>query len=223
MTNKEFRIIDKERFRHLVDRSAHFRRTNSRGQQVPANLPISVAGDMLAQRPLPVPEIAAIAGAPFFSPSGRLVVNPGYDAETKRWLDLPDVLVGLNIPLVPSQADIDASVACINDMLCDFPFVSPADKANARPMHDSITPLYLFSAPVAGTGKGLLVDALTIPATGHGAQRMTLLPTPSGTPTPSAVKLLGHSSIATTQRYVTVLRSSLTARRPRTSPRSPSR
>ena len=130
---------------------------------------------MLAQRPFPLPVLVGVVRAPFFTPSGRLVLAPGYDAETKRYLQLPDGLRDLNVPSQPTAGELHRSLAVIEDLLSDFPFVSDADWANAiaklldpftRTIHDSITPLYVFTAPTPGTGKALLADVLTIPATG---------------------------------------------------------
>ena len=135
---------------------------------------------MLAQRPFPLPVLVGVVQAPFFTPSGRLVLAPGYDGETKRYLQLPDDLRALNVPSQPTAGELHRSLAVIEDLLCDFPFVSDADGANAiaklldpftRTIHDSVTPLYVFTAPTPGTGKGLLADVLTIPATGGRVMR----------------------------------------------------
>ena len=139
---------------------------------------------MLAQRPFPLPVLVGVVHAPFFAPSGRLAQTEGYDAETKRYLQLPDDLRALNVPSQPTAGELHRRLTVIGDLLHDFPFVSDADWANAiaklldpftRTIHDSITPLYVFTAPTPGTGKGLLADVLTIPATGGRVTRTPII------------------------------------------------
>lgn len=184
MTDANLIVVDNMRLRHKVDRAAHFRRVDAQGFQRPTPAPTHVIDDMLATRPFPVPEIVAVVRAPFFTPSGRLVLEPGYDSETKRYLQLPDELRALEVPTQPTAGELQRSLTVIEDLLYDFPFVSDADWANAiaklldpftRTMHDSITPLYVFSAPTPGTGKGLLADVLTIPATGGRVMRTPII------------------------------------------------
>ena len=184
MTRPKLTHVDRDRLRHMADRAAHFRRVDHRGKRTAVPAPAHVIADMMAQRPFPVPEIVGVVLAPFFTPSGRLVLVPGYDAETKRNLHLPDSLLDLNVPENPTVEDVERSVAVILDLLCDFPFVTEADLANAiaklldpftRTIHDSITPLYVLVAPAQGTGKGLLADVLTIPATGEKVMRASFV------------------------------------------------
>jgi hypothetical protein len=122
----------------------------------------------------------ALVHAPFFAPSGRLVATYGYDTETRLFADIPEELRGLVVSTTPTVQQVADARALIDDALHDFSFRESGDRANAfaklldpftRTMHASITPLYAVSAPVQGSGKSLLVDVLTLPATGQGAQR----------------------------------------------------
>ena len=185
MLNSKIEIVGKDRLKHIADRAAHWRRPGQSGRYVPTSPPDVVIADMLAQRPIPLDEIKAVVEAPFFSPSGRLVSTNGYDRETKRYLQLPESLTNLVINPHPSDEDVRGAVALIEDWLCDFPFASEADFANAlakvldpftRTIYDGLTPAYIFSAPSAGTGKGLLVDVLTIPSTGEGVATESFVP-----------------------------------------------
>src|SRR2546425_1059933 len=67
------------------------------------------------------------------------------------------------------------------ELLGDFPVDREASRANAlaemllafvREMIDGPTPLHLIDAPAPGTGKGLLADVVSIPATGRAAEVM---------------------------------------------------
>ena len=74
-----------------------------------------------------------------------------------------------------------ATLIC-DDLLGDFPFVSPAERAHAvallllgflRAMIDGPTPLHLIEKPTPGTGATLMVDAIATILTGAGASVMT--------------------------------------------------
>ena len=68
------------------------------------------------------------------------------------------------------------------EWLGDFPFASPADKANAIAvpltmtgrMFFTLVPLFVFDASTAGSGKGLLVTTISLIATGEPPQVMEL-------------------------------------------------
>ena len=87
------------------------------------------------------------------------------------------------IPTRPTPAEIAAARALIcEDLLGDFPFVSPAERAHAvallllgflRGMIDGPTPLHLIEKPTPGTGATLMVDAIATILTGAGASVMT--------------------------------------------------
>ena len=90
-------------------------------------------------------------------------------------------LEGLRATLSPNRK---AATSLIKDeLLVDFPFADNGSMAHAfalllqpfvRFLITGPTPLYLVTAPARGTGKGLLVDAVTIPVTGGLAGVMVL-------------------------------------------------
>ena len=83
----------------------------------------------------------------------------------------------------PSAEQVEAARSLIcDDLLGDFPFVSPAEHAHAvallllgflRSMIDGPTPLHLIEKPTPGTGATLIVDAIATILTGAGAFVMT--------------------------------------------------
>ena len=69
----------------------------------------------------------------------------------------------------------------LDDLLGDFPFIGEAERAHAlallllsfvRPMISGPTPLHLIEKPAPGTGATLMVDAISIVATGTSASVM---------------------------------------------------
>lgn len=168
--------------RGFLERAATFSRTYKKDGEtkiVLKPLPLDYVRDILA---LPswseevFPMLHGIMQCPFFAANGHLVIAPGYHAESKIWYEpAPD----LNIDPVPSSpTDKEIEVAkhwLTNELLGDFPFQSDADRTNAvayllspflREMIQGSIPKALIEAPAAGTGKGLLANALAIPSIG---------------------------------------------------------
>jgi hypothetical protein len=89
----------------------------------------------------------------------------------------------LNLPdTTPTQENIRAARRLLDNFLVDFPFANEASKAHAlafmllpfvREMIEGPTPLHLFDAPKAGTGKSLLMGILSNVFIPYGAAMQT--------------------------------------------------
>jgi putative DNA primase/helicase len=124
----------------------------------------------------PVPGLTRIVHAPGFTPDGEIYDQPGYHAGARVYYAPADGFAMPPVPRMPSPAEIQAATALVLEPLLDFPFVEDADRANAlaafltilvRDLIPGPTPLFLFSKPSPGTGASLLVEALTLVATGR--------------------------------------------------------
>jgi hypothetical protein len=79
------------------------------------------------------------------------------------------------VPLNPTKQDALAALTVLEKPLAEFPFVTPADRSAAlsailTPLDRKgvdIVPAHGFTAPSAGTGKGLLEDVIAVIATGR--------------------------------------------------------
>lgn len=170
-------------FRGFLDRSATFLCKYSADGQERVSVkwpPVDLAKDIMSLPGWPedvFPTLSRIARCPFFTASGKLVIEPGYHAESKIWYAPAQGLVVNPVSQAPTDAEIeDAKRWLLDELLGDFPFQEDADKANAvsflltpyvREMIQGPIPMGLLEAPAAGTGKGLLANVLTIPATGN--------------------------------------------------------
>jgi hypothetical protein len=76
----------------------------------------------------------------------------------------------------PSDEDICQAVKCIDDVICDFPFVEAADKTNfigylLTPLLEGagigLKPLCIISKASPGTGSSFLAQSIAIIATGR--------------------------------------------------------
>ena len=100
--------------------------------------------------------------------------QPGYDPDSYL-LFKPEDQIFPSVPQYPSKADAEAALKQLRKLVETFPFVTDADRAVAlagmltvldrRSM--STAPLIAFTAPAAGTGKSLLVDLMSVLATGR--------------------------------------------------------
>ncbi len=120
-------------------------------------LDISGQGDWPAWR-----ELAGVASAPFLREDLTVCDRPGYDERSRVYLmlrgDFP------MIPERPSKVDARAALDRLLEPFSEFPFASPAARsafvahiltAAARHALD-VRPVFIYSAPLRGTGKTLL-------------------------------------------------------------------
>jgi hypothetical protein len=141
-------------------------------------VPDFVAEDLTSLRHTVLPPVRTIVEAPYFTTSGRLVAEPGYDPESLYYLHAPTLKLP-PIPQQPTAEDIErASRLLLDDLLVDFPFINDSGRANTlaflllgfmRRLINGPTPLHLIDAPAPGTGKDLLAGCSTILTTGRAA------------------------------------------------------
>lgn len=165
------RPVTKASLRYVADRYMHFVRAMPKGGDKVVKLEKDTAETCIDRSgDAGLPPLTRVAHAPFFSPSGRLVLEEGYDAESQTYLRLG----GLQMPPLPSVTT--ARTLLLDEVLGDFPWASEADKAHAvalvllpfvRDMIDGATPLHNIEAPTPGSGKGLLARVALLPGCGR--------------------------------------------------------
>lgn len=159
--------LDEAALTGILDRLIVWYRVLKDGEVRPAQPPRDVVRDILA---LPaaawrVPHLAGVTATPIFHPDGTIHATPGYDEETGLYYHPADGFTLAPVPEVPTREDVAAALKAIEEVFVDFPFCSPADRANAigalltavlRPCIAGPVPLYLTDKPQAGSGAGLL-------------------------------------------------------------------
>ncbi len=144
------------------------RRVKEEWQEEEYTPPADVLSAVLSRREWPgVRPLRGIVGAPVLREDGTLLQAPGYDRATGLYL-APKVLLP-PVPDKPSNAQARASWDFIMArFLIDFPWVAPADRANAlalmvtpilRRFARSLVPFGLVSATMPGSGKTILTAA----------------------------------------------------------------
>lgn len=165
--------------RSILAGAANWYRANKDGEYSSTSPPLDVATSILATGHWPFPALAGVVELPVLRPDGTFHTAHGYDRGTRlyHWHD------GDPYPAIadqPTPADVAEAVALVDELLCDFPWDTTSDRANAwglliTPLIRAIVgqvPMALIDAPEPGTGKGLLVKACSIITTGHAAALM---------------------------------------------------
>lgn len=117
-----------------------------------------------------IPLVNSIEHAPYFDRTGKLVEQPGYNAPDETYYAPPSGWHMERVKHRPSADDVATAKSVVDELIADFPFVGPSDRAHAlsalltpimRRLFDGPTPLHLFEAPTPGTGKSLLCDLIS--------------------------------------------------------------
>ena len=141
--------------------------------------------DLLAYPLLPFPPFVGFTETPFVTPTGNTISVEGYDTETQMYYAPCSGLNLGTIPDDPSDEDIRAAFALLEEVICDFPFETQADKENCiaalihpvlRPTIKTYVPILLIDKPQPGVGASLISDIMNIIATGYLANKQSEAP-----------------------------------------------
>lgn len=167
MRNEHVRI-------HLAE-AATWWRVNQDGDHTATSPPLDVATSVLASGSWPMPALAGVVELPVLRPDGSFHTDHGYDVDTRLYHWHAPGTAYQRVYNAPSIEQLAAAVELVDEALCDFPWDTTADRANAwgllltpliRPLVGQV-PMALVDAPEPGTGKGLLVEIINLVATGR--------------------------------------------------------
>lgn len=142
---------------------------------VPCNCPNIVAETLLSRGTWPtVRQLHRIVSAPTLRHDRSVLARPGYDEATGLLVDFGDERFP-EILETPTRDDALAALATLKGLLGTFPFVLPADLSVAlcailtSVVRASLptAPIFAITAPVAGSGKSLLVDLIVMISSGN--------------------------------------------------------
>jgi putative DNA primase/helicase len=125
---------------------------------------------------LKLPILVGVVNCPQMAADGRIIDQPGYDAETGIFFDPR----GATFPAIvanPMQADAEIATERLLRLYHTFDFQSEKDRAVALSLvltrlariGMATAPLHAYDAPTAGSGKSMIVDIASILATGERA------------------------------------------------------
>ncbi|GAA2985074.1 bifunctional DNA primase/polymerase [Streptomyces fulvorobeus] len=123
---------------------------------------------VLGRKDWPLPLLRGVVTSPVIRPDGSLLESPGYDRATGLYLE-PRVPLRRLQPQVTKDSLDRAKSIVLGDVLHDFPWVKPSDRANflgalltpiLRAYFHGPTQMVAITATAAGSGKTLLKDIL---------------------------------------------------------------
>jgi putative DNA primase/helicase len=121
-----------------------------------------------------VKHLRGVSETPFPRPDGSVCQTPGYDTAT-GYIYMPSTEFP-EVPDAPTQDDARAALAELQDVFCDFPYVSKVAaivpisailSTIGRAAIDGPVPAHLFDATVMGSGKTIQCDVAHLIATGR--------------------------------------------------------
>jgi len=125
--------------------------------------------------------LVGVTESPTMRSDGSILDRSGYDDASGIFFAAPPGLIWPTVPTSPTQADAEHALGVLEAILDDFPFGSDAHRSVAvaamltavgRFAVNGPTPLFLFDAHTAGSGKGLLADLVSILVSGRRAAAM---------------------------------------------------
>lgn len=165
-----YQVGDYALLEHLAS-SARWEKFDGRKDEVVRTVPPMWVAKSLSERAgrLQLPVLAGVISAPTLRRDGSILAAEGYDASTGLLLDTHGASFP-EIPENPTRDDALAALEKLNELIETFPFVTATDRAVAlsailtAAVRSSLTaaPLYGDTAPVAGSGKSLLVHIISI-------------------------------------------------------------
>lgn len=140
--------------------------------------------NMLATPDKQLPVITRIVEVPVYGPDGGIEFGPGYHRASMTYCKPPaDLVLPTLADVEPTAKNVVWAKALLEEVVCDFPFTSAADRINAlsfpfvplvREIIGGSVPAYVFDAPAQGTGKTLLMMVLLRPTQGRNISTTTL-------------------------------------------------
>ncbi len=164
--------------KELSERATWMR--ESGGKLVQCVVPERIVGIVDANGQWPgVRPLTGIIECPTLRPDGSILETPGYDEDTGLMVMLSQAFP--QIPASPTRQDALRAVGELIEVWEEFPFESAAHAVAPlaatltmliRPAINGPCPLFSFGANAPGSGKSMLVDSVSIIATGRKASRM---------------------------------------------------
>jgi BT4734-like, N-terminal domain len=171
---------DKAYIRELAAFAATWLKWDDRRKtEVNALPPPWVIETLMARSRWSFPPLEGIICAPTLRPDGSILATPGYDEDTGLYLSLDHQ----HFPPIPQHPTVDDARRAIQELyepFSDFPFAASHHKSATVAAIKSVVarftiqgkvPFFAARSTTRGAGKGLLIDTISVIATGRHAPR----------------------------------------------------
>jgi hypothetical protein len=161
--------FDSDRWLVHVARLADFLATTRDGRKI-VGPPLQVMKIVQAATPRELSVLDAVVHTPYLDGDGNVVTSDGYNDSSHLYLHTAKLELPV-IPSNPTDADLRRAVTLlVDEWLGDFPFDYASSKANTIGLLLTVTgrsffglaPLTVIDASTPGSGKGLLVNTLSL-------------------------------------------------------------
>lgn len=199
--NKTYKIVpvNAHRIVELMTAAAIWEKFDARKEGwTVTGCPRVVAETYLSRPEWDLKPLRGIVSHPTLREDGSVLDQPGYDDDTGLLYD-PQYVQFPPVPTAPTKEDAAAALKFLMEPFRHFPFVNPSDRAVVLSALLTVltrkslrsAPMHCITAPTAGSGKGKIIDCVSVLATGHPASVVALGQTEEETE-----KRLGASFIA---------------------------
>jgi putative DNA primase/helicase len=163
--------------------AAIYTRFNPKGEELVIDPPTEVMNMLLRLGHWSFPRCSGVISTPTLRPDGGLLSASGYDEVTGLW-HWPDKKLQLpSIAEKPSKEEAQQALELLKSLLVEVTFVDALDRAVAlagllTPIVRGafeLSPMFLFIAHEAGSGKSFLVDLISVAATGRYCPVITMV------------------------------------------------
>lgn len=160
------RPLSREGVRFELAKAARWEKQGRDGGAQDTQVPKDICENILEDPRPPLPKLARVMSHWVIDATGRFLVEPGFDSESRIFLAIPE-------RFEPTEMTVEEAVDLFDDLLCDFIWRRPFDRAHAfalmllpfvREYIRGETPIHVIEAGIQGTGKGLLARVLLSPA-----------------------------------------------------------
>ena len=176
VVNNGYMIMTRSNFPALVSRVAIITKADAKGNPVVFDLTPQLADGFLSSLPTQKFRLLTdIATIPSIDTSGVIFDQPGYDAKSGVFFQIPEDSVSIDRSLLLNRTEIVRCLQVLWKPWSQYPFAADEDRgamlaailsAVCRPML-KIMPGYVFDAPVSGSGKSFAAFAINALVTGN--------------------------------------------------------
>jgi hypothetical protein len=173
-------VTSKEHLRELASIAAMFVLDRVDGTPVCTKPPEDIIATLMARHTWDFPPLEGIVNIPTLLPNGQLLTKAGYDRNSGLVLNYN----GVQFPPLPRTLDLDAArtaIGKLQEVFKDFPYVNEKVHFSAtlaalltclcRYAIMGRVPMFVVRSNTKGSGKGKLIDAISLIALGRPAPR----------------------------------------------------